>query len=127
MVSRRPQIGHDPHLLQPLARDLSPRSRQGRLIRAVANSSDRSPLRRYSWAKSTSSSYPLCSRGLAQLHPKETLDEAASYQKLSFSAACSVLGLFCKPVMTPKLVDPTVTFGSAKIGLFVILKASPRS
>src|SRR5260221_14538127 len=55
------------------------------------------------------------------------LDKVTSYQKLSFSATCSVRGLFCKPVMTPKLVDPTVTFGSAKIGLFVTLKASPRS
>ena len=48
-------------------------------------------------------------------------------QKLSFKATWSVRGLFCVAVMTPKLVDPTVTFGSAKMGLLVTLKASPRS
>ncbi len=92
-------------------------------------------LRRYSWVKSTSSSYPLCLPRPTSVPSEEkhsraqtyALDKVTSYQKLSFSATCSVRGLFCKPVMTPKLVDPTVTFGSAKIGLFVTLKASPRS
>ena len=53
-------------------------------------------------------------------------EEASTAQKFNFNASWSVRGEFCVPVMTPKLVDPTVTLGSAKIGVFVTLNASPR-
>jgi hypothetical protein len=53
-------------------------------------------------------------------------DEASTAQKFNFNASWSVRGEFCVPVMTPKLVDPTVTLGSAKMGVLVTLNASPR-
>jgi hypothetical protein len=53
-------------------------------------------------------------------------EEASAAQKFNFNASWSVRGEFCVPVMTPKLVDPTVTLGSAKMGVLVTLNASPR-